>query len=195
MELQIASINVQCPQNFMLQALYPPSSTSLFCLPSSSSAKWGAKNVNLVISVRSRKFLRYQYLDKNSCKSHSSSIQPCCSSRLCADFGEEHSEGCSYKSKYGIKGSFLQSEFESLEPKMLGIKPEPPYWPEREAILWSSIEQKAKSFGLPLSLRMIKKKHQCLPVKRYSEKSIFLVGIHNCGVANLCIALEGVGVQ
>ncbi|CAN4095793.1 unnamed protein product [Withania somnifera] len=43
---------------------------------------------------------------------------------------------------------------------MLGIKPEPPYWPEREAILWTNIEQKARSFGLPLSLRMIKKKHQ-----------------------------------
>ncbi|XP_009587364.1 uncharacterized protein [Nicotiana tomentosiformis] len=223
MKLQIASINVQCPQNFMLQALYPPS-TSLFCLPSSFSAKWGAKNVNLAISVRSRKFLRYQYLDKNFCKSHSSiqpscnsctslfclpssfsakwgaknvnlvisvisrkflryhylnknsckshsTIQSCCSSRLCADFGE-HSEGCSYKSKYGKKGSFLQSEFESLEPKMLGIRPEPPYWPEREAILCTSIEQKAKSFGLPLSLRMIKKKHQCLPIKQYSFCSV-----------------------
>nr|XP_009791296.1 PREDICTED: uncharacterized protein LOC104238592 isoform X1 [Nicotiana sylvestris] len=223
MKLQIPSISVQCPQNFMFQPLSTHSSTSLFCLPSSFSAKWGAKNVNLAISVRSRKFLRYQYLDKNFCKSYSSilpccnsnsctslfclpssfsakwgaknvnlaisvrsrkflryqylnknsckshsSIQPCCSSRLCADFGEENSEGCSYKSKYGEKGSFLQSEFESLEPRMLGIKPEPPYWPEREAILWLSIEQKAKSFGLPLSLRMIKKKHQYLPVKRYS---------------------------
>ncbi|KAJ8540464.1 hypothetical protein K7X08_030383 [Anisodus acutangulus] len=164
-------------QNFVLLQASAPSSTSLFYSPS-KSARWGDKNANFVCKavvfspVRSRKSLRSQYFDKNVSKGHSS-IQPCCSSSLCANFGEQYdregfekrfskNEGCCaiFESRYSRKDSFLPSKFESLEPRMLGIKPEPPYWPEREAILWTNIEQKAKSFGLPLSLRMIKKKLQ-----------------------------------
>lgn len=47
---------------------------------------------------------------------------------------------------------------EILEPSLLGIKPEAPSWPEREEILRLSFERKVKSVGIPLSIRMIKKK-------------------------------------
>ncbi|KAK4353190.1 hypothetical protein RND71_028708 [Anisodus tanguticus] len=158
----------------LLQASAPPATSLLFSPP--KSARWGDKNTNFVCkvvlfsAVKSRKSLKS---GKNVSKGHSS-IQPCCSSSLCANFGGEQydgegyekrfskNEGCCaiFESGYSRNDSFLQTKFESLEPKMLGIKPEPPYWPEREAILWTNIEQKAKSFGLPLSLRMIKRKHQ-----------------------------------
>ncbi|KAK2377153.1 Tetratricopeptide repeat (TPR) superfamily protein [Trifolium repens] len=49
---------------------------------------------------------------------------------------------------------------EILEPSFLGIQPEPPSWPEREEILRLSFERKVKSVGIPLSIRMIKKKLQ-----------------------------------
>ncbi|MCD7452873.1 hypothetical protein HAX54_018428 [Datura stramonium] len=164
-------------QNCVLLQASVPSATSFLYSPS-KSAIWGDKNANFVCEVvlfspvKSRKSLRSQYLDINFARGHCST-KPCCSSRLCADFGGElfdgegieerfRKEGCCaiLGSRYARKDSFLPSKFESLEPRMLGIKPEPPYWPEREAILWANIEQKAKSFGLPLSLRMIKKKHQ-----------------------------------
>ncbi|KAJ1426382.1 Tetratricopeptide-like helical domain superfamily [Sesbania bispinosa] len=47
-----------------------------------------------------------------------------------------------------------------LEPSLLGIQPEPPSWPEREEILRLSFERKVNSVGIPLSIRMIKKKLQ-----------------------------------
>ncbi|KAL5101894.1 hypothetical protein RYX36_006221 [Vicia faba] len=49
---------------------------------------------------------------------------------------------------------------EILEPSLLGIQPEPPSWPEREEILRLSFERRVKSVGIPLSIRMIKKKLQ-----------------------------------
>ncbi|VFQ80425.1 unnamed protein product [Cuscuta campestris] len=64
------------------------------------------------------------------------------------------------RNKNGKKGSIFPSKFDFLDPAMLGIVPEPPHWPEREAVLWAPIEQKAKNFELPVSVRMIKKKHQ-----------------------------------
>ncbi|KAL8470321.1 hypothetical protein ACS0TY_032970 [Phlomoides rotata] len=56
--------------------------------------------------------------------------------------------------------SFLNSRIDFLEPMMLGIRPEFPDWPDQETIMWATIEQKAKSLDIPLSLRMIKKKLQ-----------------------------------
>ncbi|KAG8390098.1 hypothetical protein BUALT_Bualt01G0048100 [Buddleja alternifolia] len=56
------------------------------------------------------------------------------------------------------RDSFLNTRFDFLEPMMLGIKPEFPDWPDQETVMWASIEQKAKSLEIPLSLRMIKKK-------------------------------------
>ncbi|KAK7276377.1 hypothetical protein RIF29_17516 [Crotalaria pallida] len=47
-----------------------------------------------------------------------------------------------------------------LEPSFLGIKPEPPTWPEREEILRLAFERKLNSVHIPLSIRMIKKKLQ-----------------------------------
>ncbi|KAL6531033.1 hypothetical protein OROHE_014102 [Orobanche hederae] len=59
--------------------------------------------------------------------------------------------------------SFMEKQerrFDFLDPMMLGIKPEFPDRPDQEAVIWANIEQKAKSFDIPLSLRMIKKKLQ-----------------------------------
>ncbi|KAH6769118.1 hypothetical protein C2S51_014454 [Perilla frutescens var. frutescens] len=56
--------------------------------------------------------------------------------------------------------SFLNTRFDFLEPMMLGIRPEFPDWPDQETATWATIEQKAKSLDIPLSLRMIKKKLQ-----------------------------------
>ncbi|KAL3650245.1 hypothetical protein CASFOL_006648 [Castilleja foliolosa] len=53
--------------------------------------------------------------------------------------------------------SFVHSRFDFLEPMMLGIKPD---WPDQETVIRANIEQKAKSFDIPLSMRMIKKKLQ-----------------------------------
>ncbi|CAH9121424.1 unnamed protein product [Cuscuta epithymum] len=60
----------------------------------------------------------------------------------------------------GKQGSNFPSKFDFLDPAMLGIVPEPPNWPEREAASRAPIEQKAKNFELPVSMRMIKKKQQ-----------------------------------
>ncbi|XP_055811101.1 uncharacterized protein LOC129880888 [Solanum dulcamara] len=158
-------------QNFVLLQAAAPSTPSFLYSPPKST-RWGDKNPNFICKVvlfspvKSRKSLGSQYFEKNVSKDHSS-IQRC-SYSSCANFGEEQFDGKGIErgenegfcAIFRSKDSFFPSKFESLEPRMLGIKPEPPYWPEREAILWANIEQKAKSFGLPLSLRMIKKKHQ-----------------------------------
>ncbi|KZV34965.1 hypothetical protein F511_04939 [Dorcoceras hygrometricum] len=60
----------------------------------------------------------------------------------------------------GDQDSFLNLRFDFLEPMMLGIRPEVPDWPDRETAIRATIEQKAKCFDIPLSLRMIKKKLQ-----------------------------------
>lgn len=138
-------------QSFVLLQASTPS----FLTP--KSTRWGDKNPNFFTKlvhftpVKSRKSLGFQ---------------PCCCSS--SDFGEEQfdGEGIGRGENEGFcaifesKGSVFPSKFEFLDPSMLGIKPEPPCWPEREAILWANIEQKAKNFGLPLSLRMLQKKHQ-----------------------------------
>ncbi|CAI9773995.1 unnamed protein product [Fraxinus pennsylvanica] len=100
----------------------------------------------------------------------------------------EISETSPSTSKYlMIKNSFCQSEFDFLEPIKLGIRPEAPDWPERDAIMWATLEQKAKSFDLPLSLRMVKKKLQleeafthsedivCCSVKKAFASMVFIV--------------------
>ncbi|KAA8534100.1 hypothetical protein F0562_031707 [Nyssa sinensis] len=51
------------------------------------------------------------------------------------------------------RDSYFPSKIELLEP---------PEWPEREKVMWASIERKANSVDIPLSLRMIKKKQQRL---------------------------------
>lgn len=55
---------------------------------------------------------------------------------------------------------FSHTRFDFLEPMMLGIRPEFSGRPDQEIIVWATIEQRAKSLDVPLSLRMIKKKLQ-----------------------------------
>ncbi|XP_006355663.1 uncharacterized protein [Solanum tuberosum] len=152
-------------QNSLLLQSSSPSTLS-FLYSSPKSNKWGHKNPNFIckLVLFSPKKLRSQYFEKNDSKGHSS-IQPCCCS---SRFGEEQFDGEGIErgenegscAIFGSKDSIFPSKFESLEPSLLGIEPEPPYWPEREVISWAHIEQKAKSFGLPLSLRMMQKKYQ-----------------------------------
>ncbi|KAK8671899.1 hypothetical protein V6N13_038482 [Hibiscus sabdariffa] len=54
----------------------------------------------------------------------------------------------------------LPSRVELLDPSLLGIWPGPPDWPERDEVCRIDIEQKAKCFGIPHSLRMIKRKQK-----------------------------------
>ncbi|XP_075500209.1 uncharacterized protein LOC142538795 [Primulina tabacum] len=56
---------------------------------------------------------------------------------------------------------FSGTRFDFLEPMMLGIRLEFTDRPDQETAVWATIEQKAKSLEIPLSLRMIKKKLQC----------------------------------
>ncbi|XP_022871501.1 uncharacterized protein LOC111390670 [Olea europaea var. sylvestris] len=90
--------------------------------------------------------------------------------------GEKHceiSESGPSTSKYAMtKNLFLQSEFDFLELKRLRIRPEAPDWPERKAVMWATLEQKARSFDLPLSLRMVKKKLQLEKAFTHSEDSV-----------------------
>lgn len=51
-------------------------------------------------------------------------------------------------------------DFDFLEPSMLGIKPQPPKWPEREELIRASIRRRVNSVDIPLSLRMIKKRQK-----------------------------------
>lgn len=51
-------------------------------------------------------------------------------------------------------------KFDSLRPAVFGIEPQPPDWPERSEIVRASIERKANSVELPLSLRIIKRKQR-----------------------------------
>ncbi|GMY18820.1 Signal transduction response regulator [Fagus crenata] len=51
-------------------------------------------------------------------------------------------------------------EFNSVEPPWPEIHQEPPDWAGRDEIIPASIEQKANSVDLPLSLRIIKRKMQ-----------------------------------
>lgn len=60
----------------------------------------------------------------------------------------------------GFSMQFMLPKYELLEHNLLGIRPEPVDWPEREEIVRVNIEQKANCVGIPLSLRMIKRKQK-----------------------------------
>ncbi|KAJ0044639.1 hypothetical protein Pint_06456 [Pistacia integerrima] len=62
--------------------------------------------------------------------------------------------------KVKISTQFMPSQFEFLEHNLLGIHPEPEHWPERDEINRVNIEQKANCVGIPLSLKMIKRKQK-----------------------------------
>lgn len=69
---------------------------------------------------------------------------------------------------------------EVLEPSFLGIQPEPPSWPERDEILRLGFERKLKSVGIPVSIRMIRKKLQ-LKEEGFKEAGE-LAELTNCSV-------------
>lgn len=68
------------------------------------------------------------------------------------------------KETASFSSPFPSMEVDILQPSVLGIEPDPPPdWPERrEIIRYLSIERKAKSVELPLSIRMIKMKQKKL---------------------------------
>lgn len=99
------------------------------------------------------------------------------------------------RSKYSESGTFLRLEFDYLEPLMLGIRPEPPDWPEREEVLRASIERKVNSMEIPFSLRMIKKKQQrhegfgytgdlesCSFQKAFSSMEFIIIELQSCAL-------------
>ncbi|XP_009350878.2 uncharacterized protein LOC103942416 isoform X2 [Pyrus x bretschneideri] len=60
----------------------------------------------------------------------------------------------------GFSMRFSSLKLNALEPSLLGIHPEPPDWPERSEIVRATMERKANSLELPVSLRLIKKKQR-----------------------------------
>ncbi|CAI9768338.1 unnamed protein product [Fraxinus pennsylvanica] len=158
----------------VLQAFTPSSIQLSLFIPSSSTKKCG----RIQFSNKSRIF------KKTLSRDHTITITRSCWSnldeifhedRLGKGFGvrfggeneghQENKQHCtilernSFDNRYGMdEKSFSPSQFYLLEPIMLGIRPDPPVWPEREAVIRAIIEHKAKSFDLPVSLRMIKKK-------------------------------------
>lgn len=172
--------SVEFPDH-VLQAFSPSVQSSLF-FPSSSIKR--CERVQFFNPFMSRNFFKSRIFEKTLSRSHTITItRSCCSNldknfhkdRLGKGFGvwvgkenEGHQETklhClipernSFDNGFGMDGnSFSPSQFYFLEPMMLGIRPDPPVWPEREAVLRAIIEHKAKSFDLPVSLRMIKKK-------------------------------------
>ncbi|XP_030492204.2 uncharacterized protein LOC115708141 [Cannabis sativa] len=68
---------------------------------------------------------------------------------------------------------FSSFKFDSSRPPLLGIEPEPPKWPERTEIVRASIERKANSIELPLSLRIIRKQRKWEEKYRKTEDSTY----------------------
>nr|GMC63884.1 uncharacterized protein LOC109186587 [Ipomoea batatas] len=199
MELRIALPSLQSPFHVI-----PQGSASF------AASLWHGRHCSggmnqKVACEASRKLLRVQNFDKFSNRGH---LRVFCRANLDGGLGEEplefrdglsqESEGCCTISEksvsgsgYGGKGSNFPSQFDFLEPGMLGIVPEPPNWPEREALLWASVEHRAKNFELPCSLRMIKKKQQwevgvrgledmsCSVRKAFSSMVFIIVGLQS----------------
>ncbi|KAF7830976.1 nematode resistance protein-like HSPRO2 [Senna tora] len=67
---------------------------------------------------------------------------------------------------------WMMTKPEVLDPSELGIKPEPPSWPEREKILRLEFEKKVNCLGIPFSIRIIQKKLQWQ--KNFTEAREFI---------------------
>lgn len=180
-KLHISPVGVDIPhQSFSPIANY--SFASVSSMKGRKEDQYIACQIVLSTSFISRKFNSLNF-SKRASIAHR--MKRSCSANLDEVFGEHNTEG--FAQGFGSKdneasedspiankcrtinkdrgrmfsyNSFWQSHNDFLEPTTLGIRPEPPSWPERDLILWTDIEQRAKSFDLPLSLRMIKKKHQ-----------------------------------
>ncbi|XVF24059.1 hypothetical protein REPUB_Repub13aG0094100 [Reevesia pubescens] len=71
---------------------------------------------------------------------------------------EKDYENCGQKSiEMNSSMQLLPSKVEFRDRSLLGIWTETPDWPERDTIRRISIEQKANSFGIPISLRIIRR--------------------------------------
>lgn len=202
MKLHISPVGMECPnQSFPQITKFPFASSS--SLKERKRDHYVACQVVLSCPFRSRKFLKYQNFNQQASRVHrikrscSANFDEEFADHhlegLHLGFGikdngesDDHliSKGCcsisetepstSKDSGQMVHGnSFWQSHIEVLEPTMLGIRPDPPNWPERESVMWAVIEQKAKSFDLPLSLRMIKKKHQRKEFSKEIGKSVY----------------------
>ncbi|XP_022765029.1 uncharacterized protein LOC111310138 [Durio zibethinus] len=76
------------------------------------------------------------------------------------DVENNYEKGCQKVIKMNSSMQLLPSKVEFPDPSLLGIWPDTPDWPERDEIHRIRIEQKANSFGIPLSLRIIKRKQR-----------------------------------
>lgn len=82
---------------------------------------------------------------------------------------------------------FSSLKFDSLEPSLFGIEPEPPHWPEGDEIVRINIERRVNRVEIPLSLRIIKRKQQweeglkesgdftCCSLKRALSSMVFMI--------------------
>ncbi|KAL2539895.1 Tetratricopeptide repeat (TPR)-like superfamily protein [Abeliophyllum distichum] len=190
---------VECPLHFVPQAFGSSLSSSLFTSSYSTTNRTRNQKLSRIVlsnpfsSQTFNKTLSRGHTIKRSCCSNLGDVfyeEPSnhvegLTDRFSLLEGEENegdmsnrlhceiSETSPSTSKYAMnKNSFLPSNFEFLEPMKLGIRPDALDWPERETVMWATLEQKAKSFDLPLSLRMLKKKLQLEEVFTHSEDSV-----------------------
>lgn len=169
MRLKLVPSSVECPHHF-LQAFGSsiPRSFAAPCSPRKQDIHPMVANCNPNSLLRSQSFNRMPKVRP---------VLRSCRSSLDGMYREEHSfhvQRLTKSSGSGEKGDgrkkvqfaerdrdlFLHSRCDFLEPMMLGIKPEFADRPDQETVVWATMEQKAKSLGIPLSLRMIKKKLQ-----------------------------------
>ncbi|KAK9742370.1 hypothetical protein RND81_03G167600 [Saponaria officinalis] len=86
--------------------------------------------------------------------------------------------------------SFL-GHVEVLEPSLLGIRPDPPEWPARDAVIRECIARRASCVDIPLSMRMIAMKQKFLKLEEVREIEIGDLGFdevdnENNPMNNLC---------
>lgn len=180
MKLKVVASSVE------FASLVPPSLFNTYCLKNYSGTDRAVSLVVLSTSSVSKNFGKSQSF-KNS---RSRPVGRSCSLNLGEIYHEEsplhvqglgknHGQTGSQENEGGTKkkahytiskrdpvagrdqDSFSGSRFDFLEPMMLGIRLEFTDRPDQETAVWATIEQKAKSLEIPLSLRMIKKKLQC----------------------------------
>lgn len=216
MRLEISSPLLQCSYVVM-----PQISGSLVPTTSFSSKNRSEMNYKIVCGpvslnpVRARNFLRFHDFDKHF--QRGDAIKRYCCVNVNGGFWEESFEfrdrlaekinppedkGCCTISEKSLalssrkKDSKFPSHFDRLEPVMLGINPDTPNWPERQLIMWASVEQKAKSFGLPLSLRMLKKKLQWeVGVRDLGESACCSVKKAFCSMVSIIVQLQTYALQ
>ncbi|XP_074287234.1 uncharacterized protein LOC141612370 [Silene latifolia] len=81
--------------------------------------------------------------------------------------------------------SHVDTHVELLEPSILGIRPEPPDWPARDAVIRECIARRANSIDIPLSLRMIAMKQKCFNVEIGDLSNV----VENNALNNLCCSI------